>query len=84
MFLSSPFTAEHLGELELAELIVLGGPLLYTLSSMLGSCERNQNNVGNIKQKEVTLKTSTLAPHRSRAHTDRLANVKMLLMGIYT
>lgn len=63
------FIAAHLGELDLAELIVRGGPLLYTLSSMPRSCERNQNNVSNFKQKEVTLKTSMFAPHRSKELT---------------
>lgn len=56
-----PFTAEHLGELELAELIVTGGPLLYKLSSMLGSCERNKNNVSNSQQKSH-LKHQRLSP----------------------
>lgn len=37
MFLGQLFIAEHLGELESAELIVIGKPLLYTLNSMLRS-----------------------------------------------
>lgn len=48
----------------MAEVIVIGRPLLYTLSSMLRSCERNQNNVSNFIKEEVTLKTSMFAPHK--------------------
>lgn len=59
------YLAEQLGELVLAPLIVLGRPHRYRLSSMFSSCERNQNNVDNRKQKEVTLKTPPFAPHRS-------------------
>lgn len=63
MFSASPILiAEYLGELGSAELIGIGRPLLYALSSRLSSCERNQNNVSNFKQREVTLKTSELPP----------------------
>lgn len=77
MFSASPiFITGHLGELESAELIGVGRPLLYALSSTLSSCERNQNNVSNFKRKEVTLKIAAFAPQKHRAHTDRLINVK--------
>lgn len=43
------FSAEHLGELGLAELIVMGRSLLYALSSILSSYEKNQKNTSNLK-----------------------------------
>ena len=77
MLSASPiFIAEHLGELESGELISVGRPLLYALSSTLSSCERNQNNLSNFKRKEVTLKTEAFAPQKHRAHTNRLIDVK--------
>lgn len=85
MFLARLFTVGQLGELELAELIVIGRPLLEALSSMLRPRERNQNNVSNFKRKEVTLKTSMCAPHRSTELTQTgLSMYKMLLGGICT